>query len=462
MTTSEVQTRPALAFVWVWLPGATEPVVAGRLTDHGPQVSFVYGQSYLARTDAIPLSLPDLPLRPGEMMPLSGEIAGCIADAAPDSWGRRVIERRLMVGPGGLSTLAYLLQSGSDRIGALDIQHTPDIYIPRHVDVVDIEDLLEATRRVEEGLPLADSLRRALIRASSAGGARPKALIGGTATGQLAKFPSVADTYPVIQAEFVAMELARHAEINAAPVSLRPVTGKQVLLVDRFDRTPEGHRRLLVSAQTLLRLRGPAGGADPYGSYTSLAQEIRTRFADPTDTMRELFSRITFNILTGNTDDHPKNHAAFWDGTTLTLTPAYDICPQRRLAGTAEQAMAFGPNGDHISQVTRAITHAPSYRLSIEEASAIVDHQIDIVRREWHVTCDRAELTRPQREALWGKTIPQPGRAGRPCARSAPSSLHPATPSDSLTKSAATPAYGLPPHLEQPPPRPSSQFGVDT
>ena len=58
--------HPTKSFVWVWLPGATEPVVAGRLTDRDSVITFTYGRSYLERPDAIPLYLPELPLRRGE------------------------------------------------------------------------------------------------------------------------------------------------------------------------------------------------------------------------------------------------------------------------------------------------------------------------------------------------------------------------------------------------------------
>ena len=57
-------------------------------------VTFAYGRSYLARSDAVALYLPELPLRRGEIAPRSGEITGCVADAAPDAWGRRAIELR--------------------------------------------------------------------------------------------------------------------------------------------------------------------------------------------------------------------------------------------------------------------------------------------------------------------------------------------------------------------------------
>src|SRR5262249_35491147 len=114
---------PEGAFVWVWLPGASEPVVAGRLTAVGDIVEFNYGRSYLNRQQAIPLYLPELPLRPGVIAPMDGlRIAGCIDDAGSDAWGQRVIMQHLLgagtdeADPGDLHALTYLLESGSDRI----------------------------------------------------------------------------------------------------------------------------------------------------------------------------------------------------------------------------------------------------------------------------------------------------------------------------------------------------------
>lgn len=94
MTTSEPALDPSTVFVWVWLPGAADPVVAGRLDAQGEIATFTYGRSYLENPDAMALYLPDLPLQRGAQAPLSGTVPGCIADAAPDAWGRRVIEYR--------------------------------------------------------------------------------------------------------------------------------------------------------------------------------------------------------------------------------------------------------------------------------------------------------------------------------------------------------------------------------
>ena len=401
------QIAPPDAYVWVWLPGRAEPVVAARLHDYGRRIGFTYGASYLQRDDAVPLSLPDLPLRPGEMMPRRGDsMAGLVRDAVPGLWGRSVIERRLDLSSDDLSPLGYLLAGSSDRVGALDFQESAEHYAARTQDPATLEALIEASHRIEEGLPLSGPLRAALLQSTSAGGARPKALVADDRTGLLAKFPSSEDLGPVVQGEFVAMTLARAAGIAAAPVTLASVGPRWVLLVERFDRTPEGGRKLVVSAETVLRSSSTGRGAP--ATYVALASEVRSRFAKSPVTLRELFSRITYNILSGNHDDHLRNHAAFWDGTHLSLTPAYDICPQVGFGANSRQAQAYGANSESRSQVARCIEHAGNYDLSRPQAREIVDHQIDVIRDEWHAICDRAELDRRHRDALWSRSFLHP------------------------------------------------------
>lgn len=60
------------AFVWNWLPGATEPVVAGRLDQDGERLLFTYGASYRRRKNAISLYDPELPLQEGTIAPVNG------------------------------------------------------------------------------------------------------------------------------------------------------------------------------------------------------------------------------------------------------------------------------------------------------------------------------------------------------------------------------------------------------
>lgn len=121
------------------------------------------------------------------------------------------------------------------------------------------------------------------------------------------------------------MRLAHLTGLNFAPVKMVKASHKDVLLIERFDQmhsTKGWQRRAIVSALTILEIDEMMA---QYASYEKLAEIIRHRFKAPTDTLHELYARMVFNILCGNTDDHARNHAAFWDGISLTLTPAYKI-----------------------------------------------------------------------------------------------------------------------------------------
>ena len=402
------------AYVWVWLPGATEPVVAGRLSVQGEIVVFNYGKSYLDRPEAIPLYLPELPLQPGELpLPEGLTMPSSIRDAAPDAWGRRVILNRKFGVKGDdldsveLSELTFLLESGSDRIGALDFQLSPTTYDPRTPNNATLEELLESAERVEKGIPLTPELDQALHHGSSIGGARPKALIQDDAVKLVAKFSSSSDVYSVVKAEFIAMRLASLCGINAAPVSLVSASGKDVLLVERFDRRKVKtgwQRKMMVSALTMLELDEMMAR---YASYVDLAHIIRHRFTNARETLHEMFSRIVFNILCGNTDDHARNHAAFWDGELLTLTPAYDICPQGRSGQEASQAMRITEESQ-LSRIATCLDAAHHFLFSEEDAIEIVEAQLRCIGEEWTSVCDEAALGPTERNLFWGRQFLNP------------------------------------------------------
>ncbi|MDZ7781470.1 MAG: HipA domain-containing protein [Halioglobus sp.] len=306
-----------------------------------------------------------------------------------------------------LSEIGFLLESGSDRIGALDFQLSPTSYEPRsHVNAT-LDELLESAHRVEEGIPLTAELDQALHRGSSIGGARPKALIDDGDVKHVAKFSSTSDTYSVVKAEFIAMRLASLTGINAAPVSLVSASGKDVLLIERFDRVKaeDGwQRRLMVSALTLLELDEMMAR---YASYSELAQIIRHRFADPSGTLAQLYSRIVFNILCGNTDDHARNHSAFWDGESLSLTPAYDLCPQSRSGREASQAMLISPD-NRMSRIATCIGACHFFLLSSDDAIRIAEAQLRCIGENWRAVCDEAGLGETERNRLWGRQFLNP------------------------------------------------------
>jgi serine/threonine-protein kinase HipA len=402
------------AFVWIWLPGETEPVVAGRLSVEGEALHFNYGKSYLARDNAISLYEPELPLRAGEQPLLPGlSMPNCIRDASPDAWGRRVIINKKLGLKGvkadssQLDELTYLLESGSDRIGALDFQRSASEYVPRSSTNASLEELMQSVERVEKGLPLSPELDQALNHGTSIGGARPKALISDHDRKYIAKFSSTTDLYSVVKAEYIAMRLARLAGLNVATVSLTQAANKDVLLIERFDRkyvSGGWQRNALVSSLTLFELDEMMAR---YASYEKMAEIIRFRFTRASETLRELFSRMVFNILCGNTDDHARNHAAFWDGKVLTLTPAYDICPQGRTGNEASQAMLIS-GGNRMSRISSCLDAAHHFLLDRDEAIMIVETQLGAILDNWHGVCDEANLSPVDRKIFWGRQFLNP------------------------------------------------------
>ena len=160
----------------------------------------------------------------------------------------------------------------------------------------------------------------------------------------------------------------------------------------------------MVSALTMLALDEMMAR---YASYQDLAELIRHRFTNASATLRELYARLVFNILCGNTDDHARNHAAFWDGETLQLTPAYDICPQARTGREASQAMLI-VGDDRMSHISSCLDAAGHFLLSRAEAVAIARNQLACIIDHWAAVCDEANLTDTDRAFLWGRQFLNP------------------------------------------------------
>lgn len=417
MTTSNKKYQEA--YVWIWLPNQTEPIVAGKLEADANKLLFNYGKSYLERrndthTPAISIYEKELPLKKG-VLPLLNDLTvpGCIRDGSPDAWGRRVIINRTLgtkgkdIDTAQIDELAYMLNSGSDRAGALDFQQSATEYVPRLPAQVPMEELLKSSERVEQGVPLTTELDQALFHGSSIGGARPKATIEDKDKKYIAKFSSSADIYNVVKAEYVAMRMAREVGLDVASVQITSAAGKDIILIERCDRlkVESGwQRKSMLSALTLFGLDEMMAR---YASYEILAEIIRHKFTEPGDTLKELFSRMVFNILCGNTDDHARNHAAFWDGKNLSLTPAYDICPQGRSGNEASQAMLVIGN-NRSSKLTTCLESAHNFLLSEADAKAIFTLQKEVINDQWDTICDEAELSKIDKNLLWGRQFLNP------------------------------------------------------
>lgn len=382
-------------YVWQWLPGHIEPVPVGVLTPGRSGMRFSYGTRYLQRSDRVSLS-PTLPLDDTTFDP-TGQMGlpSAIRDAAPDAWGRRVILNQLTGSRGSnaetadLSERTYLLESESDRIGAIDFQESPSEYVPR-VASLDLNDLREVAELVSAGEPLPDTLHETILSGTGIGGARPKALTKLDGRPSLVKFSVSTDVFPTIEAEAIASNLAGRAGIDTAPVSSLRIGGRYALISERFDREPDGSRRAIISGLTLT---GRDEMESRYSSYPELLEKVQDLSDSPDQVGPELFARIAFNMMISNSDDHLRNHAAFWDGTTLTLTPAYDLAPGARREGAeATQTLAYGNQQEKLANLAALGRLAPLYGLSRAEGFERIDAIREVIETQFEDAADEMEV----------------------------------------------------------------------
>ncbi len=401
---------PSDVYVWAWLPGKTDPTAVGVLQNSGEDLHFSYADSYLKRSDAVSLS-PTLPLEDGWFTEVEDmRMPSALRDAAPDAWGRRVILGKVTGDHGRdadvniLHESVYLLESGSNRFGAVDFQERHDVYVPRE-DTATLDELHRAAELLDAGEPLSEPLARALVRGTSIGGARPKALLmGSDGTEYIAKFSSSSDIFPVVGSEAASLYLARKAGMDVSEARMTRSLSKGVLLVKRFDRGPGGTRKMAVSALTLL---GLGEMTSRYGTYPEIVNAVMESGGNKS-TAEEIFRRVAFNIAISNTDDHLRNHAAFWDGEKLSLTPAYDLSPMSRTGDTARQAIAYGVNGERDSSFSELVGAASVYGLSKSDALGVVDRVRTAITDNWNDAADFAKLSASDRKVLFGRQFLHP------------------------------------------------------
>lgn len=405
-------------FVFANLDGEFVPAGQLQVDEEGSRLiasSFAYGLRYLDRSnpqeiDPVALSLKNKSeIRGKRLFPPSGlEGFGGIRDAAPDSWGRRVIEARLKVPANSLSESTYLLETGSDRIGALDIRASLDQEErPAHESIHNLSYILEGAQKIEAGLPVSEALSRILIVGSGLGGMRPKASVrDDTNTLWMAKFPGNQDgSFDIPSIEYATLRLAEMAGLNVVETKLERVGNKNVLLVKRFDRTwNDGARRIeirhhVVSALTLLACHESESNTK---SYMDIADAIRQYclVRKVKSDIEELYGRMIFNIFVSNDDDHLRNHAFLWNHALKgwSLSPLYDVTPHAVIAKERYQHLGVGPLGK-LATIDNAYGAKERFGLSPQQATAIIDRVWRVVR-QWKTHFEELGITQNQIDAI--------------------------------------------------------------
>ena len=160
----------------------------------------------------------------------------------------------------------------------------------------------------------------------------------------------------------------------------------------------------MISGLTALQLHKTEATLASYPELSSFIRRSGDRY--PAD-VKQLFRRMIFNVLIGNTDDHARNHAFFWDGNSYRLTPAYDICPLLRVGQTANQAMILGRDWRE-STIRNVLSQPQQFSLESSEAKAIQEEITQIIEGRWDEAADLAKLTDQESKMLQQATILSP------------------------------------------------------
>lgn len=320
------------------IDGRTRPVGLARSNRvRGAEtILFEYVRDWL--DDAKRFSLePALALTRGSFAPPKGLAAfGSISDSAPDTWGRRLMqraERRRADRDGrAVRTLAesdYLLGVADEtRLGALRFRWVGEEQFQAPIQagvpaLIDLGRLLQITERILRDEDTDQDLQLIFAPGSSLGGARPKAsVVDQHGRLSIAKFPKETDDYSIETWEEVALLLAGQAGIATPIHELIDVAGKKVMLSQRFDR--DGAVRIpFLSAMAMM---GAKDGER--GSYPEIVDALAEHGAQGKSDAHALYRRVVFNVLISNVDDHLRNHGFLWLGRTgWSLSPAYDLNP---------------------------------------------------------------------------------------------------------------------------------------
>ena len=336
-------------------------------------------------------------------------IFACFSDALPNRWGRTLLNRREQIAASEqkrpvrrLSSFDYLMGiDDASRMGGFRFAETSggrfincevSLRVP---PLASVSELMHAAHEIEASeekhlLPSMKWLVQLLHPGTSLGGARPKASVideDGRLT--VAKFPSRKDDYDVGMWEHFCHVMGRKAGLNVAETSIISGEDYHILLSKRFDRNETVKRIHFASALTLLGLTDGDNASTGYG-YLDIVDFIIGHGCNVEQNLEELYRRVAFYIIIGNTDDHFRNHGFLLTHKGWVLSPAYDINPTL----LDNQSLLINHSTSE-SNLDILLKSAGEYMLSTEKAKSIID-EVKSAMKSWHSEARRLGL--PQRD----------------------------------------------------------------
>ncbi|KQM81851.1 phosphatidylinositol kinase [Sphingomonas sp. Leaf23] len=314
---------------------------------------------------------------------------GFLADSLPEGWGALLMRRRLAalgVDMGRLSALDRLALVGDHGRGRLTF--APATTPVAEAETIDLDALAAESQAIlrGEGGALGDLLADL---GGASGGARPKVHVGFGPDGAISigdgelppghaawivKFRAHADPVDIGPVEQAYAMMARAAGLTIGETRLIAARhGPPWFAARRFDRPGAGARVHMVSLAGAIEASPQVAGTIDYDMFLRATRAITRDEGD----VVAAFTRMVFNVLAGNRDDHGRQHAYLMDDAgDWHLAPAYDLTfsdgpgGQHDLAVAGEGAM---PTRGHVDRIAAVHGIAP------KRVAAIVEQVADAV-----------------------------------------------------------------------------------
>ena len=369
--------------------------------------AFKYSGDWLKSNGGIILS-GDLMNVSSQQHPRGGSnVFGFVKDSFPDRWGRLLLDRRerilakaerrevrqltdydYLVGIEDFTRMGGLRYKSDDRDEFINAGGR--LPVPPVESLGALYDACHEIEEAEERNELPDQrwLDQLIDPGSSLGGARPKAnVVDSDGKLYVAKFPSKKDFENTELIEHFSHRLAASAGIDVAKTrTVRISKDRDLLLSERFDRTAGGRRIHFASAMSLLGLDDGAGSSTGNG-YLDIVDFILRGCVDARKNLRELYRRVAFNVLFGNSDDHFRNHGFLLTAKGWTLSPAYDINP-----GTKTHQCLLIDQYTEESDINALLGACESYMLERKDAGEIIE-EVRAAIRDWRKTAARLQIS---------------------------------------------------------------------
>ena len=316
----------------IWWDGAI--VGSLRLNRHGEAV-FAYATDWLASTEPRPISV-SLPLR---AKPFSRRASRPFFEGLLPEEGQRIAIAKAL-GTSENNEFRLLEALGGEVAGALTLRPEgelpPDPIEPGNPpslmadnDLIEILDALP-TRPLLVGdaalrLSLAGAQSKLPVIATDQGIALPDCDAPTThiLKPPIERFPGTTEN------EAFCMRLAHDIGLEVAPVEIRAIGNRPVLLIERYDRTTvEGRIRRWHQEDFCQALGHPSSqkhasdGGPTFRDGFALLRRVATR---PAQEVLKLLDAAVFNLIIGNADAHGKNFSLLHHRASTELAPLYDL-----------------------------------------------------------------------------------------------------------------------------------------